>query len=251
MRNIHSTATNTVLAIGGVKSKLSICTSISQPPQSFWDDMRPKEGIIKYNCFWEKGNLVNKEYIRDIISVRNKLHKLNLIGVDSSGIAYGNISKRFNLLNTTNLNNVGLNNNLNKFIITASNTGKYKYLPATGYSIVKDFSIEKNWLKCIGLKQASSESLSHAIIYESLPNVNYIIHIHNYKLWNKYINKLPTTNQHAEYGSPEMAYEIFDLISTNSHINSKKIFVMGGHKNGLISFGQTLKQTFNSILDLI
>jgi len=193
--------------------------------------MNPEEGIIKYNCFWKKENLIDPKILEDIIPVRNKLYEMKLIGVEKNGLCYGNISKRLHQ---------------NQFIISASGTGKYEYLSETGYTIVNNFSIEENWVECIGLKQASSESLSHAAIYKKLNFINYVIHVHSSKLWSKYINMLPTTNPNIKYGTMEMAQEISNLIQNNP----KNIFIMGGHKDGIISFGENLEQAFASINNL-
>ena len=56
----------------------------------------------------------------------------------------------------------------------------------------------------------------------------------------KHLFHLPTTSKDIEYGSIEMAEAIAELI--NSYSNSKGAFVMGGHRQGIIAFGNSLQE---------
>jgi len=75
------------------------------------------------------------------------------------------------------------------------------------------------------------------------------VHIHNLQLWEKYLDVLPTTSKEVEYGTPEMAFEIGKIMSLPETLD-KKVFVMGGHKEGLISFGKTVEEAALIILSL-
>jgi ribulose-5-phosphate 4-epimerase/fuculose-1-phosphate aldolase len=89
----------------------------------------------------------------------------------------------------------------------------------------------------------SSESLTHAAIYESDANAGAIVHCHNSKLWAALLNQTPTTSKTAEYGTPEMAYEIMQLF-TRTDAQSRKIVVMAGHEGGILTFGRDLEEAF-------
>jgi L-ribulose-5-phosphate 4-epimerase len=188
------------------------------------------EGYIKFNCDWIKQEL--NEDITEINKWRNKLYSLNLIGAYENGIGFGNISIREG----------------NNFIITGSKTGGIENLTNNHFTKVTNWYFNKNNLTCAGPIEASSESLTHAAIYTSNSNINAVIHVHNLNLWEKLIHKIPTTDEKAEFGTPEMAYEIIRLFRENQ-ITKKRILVMGGHKEGIISFGKNLKEAGNVLLD--
>ena len=114
---------------------------------------KPDEGYIKFNLNWEeKGFDFNYMDFLQINSYRKKLYELELIGAYPDGIGFGNISIR---------------NNKSEFIISGSATGNFKNLTKKHYSLVKDYNIHKNSVLCKDLNKASSESLTHAAIYES------------------------------------------------------------------------------------
>jgi ribulose-5-phosphate 4-epimerase/fuculose-1-phosphate aldolase len=92
--------------------------------------------------------------------------------------------------------------------------------------------------------------LTHAAIYEASPKINGVIHIHNLQAWEKYKNKLPTTNENIEYGTPEMATEIFRLFRETNAIE-EKIIIMGGHKEGIIVFGENLEEAGDKLKILL
>jgi L-ribulose-5-phosphate 4-epimerase len=107
----------------------------------------------------------------------------------------------------------------------------------------------KNSLWCRGLIKASAESMSHAAIYSANAEVGAIVHIHDRNLWEKYLDVFPATDKKVEYGTPEMAYEI-GRIMTYPQTLEKKVFVMGGHEEGIISFGKTVEEAALTILAL-
>jgi L-ribulose-5-phosphate 4-epimerase len=190
------------------------------------------EGIIKFNCKWIKNKPLNSELIKNLNIWRDKLYKLGFIGVNNDGIGYGNISNRFLK---------------NQFIITGSATGKLKTLKNQHYTIVLDFNLKKNSLTAEGPIIASSESLTHAVIYEYDKSVNAVIHIHSKELWSKLINNVPTTDKSVEYGTRDMAKEII-LLFKEKNLHEKKILVMAGHEEGIISFGKDLDEAGQVLL---
>ena len=191
--------------------------------------VKPDEGYIKFNLNWtEKEFNFSDQEFNLINSYRTKLFELNLIGAYPNGIGFGNISIR---------------TNNNEFIISGSATGNFKKLEKKHYSLVTNFDIKNNQVTSKGLTKASSESLSHAAIYMSNKDINSVIHIHNQKMWDKYLNNLPTTNKKAEFGTPELAFEIQKKIE-----NSNGIIIMGGHPEGIISYGQTIEEAYNLLL---
>ena len=191
------------------------------------------EGYIKYNCFWDKSEIeVAESVLRELNEIRSKLIHLGMIGKIPDGPGFGNISVR-----KTN----------NEFYITGTNTGHVPTLKPRHLSFVNKVSIQKNEVWCKGLSQASSESLSHAVIYEDLAWVNAVIHVHHKPIWQQNLNKLPTTIINIAYGTVELANDITQKLKTTS---DAKVLILGGHEDGLISYGTNLSLAFDSVLKL-
>ncbi len=191
------------------------------------------DGYIKFKCNFEKIDCIKFEDISNIIEIRNRLYKHKLIGCYPNNIAFGNISKRMTS---------------KSFIITGTNTSCKAKISERDFSYVVNWNIKQNTITCKGLIQASSESLSHAAIYEILPDAYCVIHIHNNKLWEKYLNILPTSIQTAQYGTPEIALSIQQLIRKQPLNNT---IVMGGHPDGIISWDLSPEKVFQNIINIL
>ena len=184
------------------------------------------EGYIKFKANWIKSAPFGQEKIKELNEYRSKLYTLNLIGAYENGIGFGNISQRIE--------------QSDQFIISGSKTGTYAPLNGKHYAKVTTVDISQNTLDCIGATIASSESMSHAVIYQTCPEINGVIHIHHLDLWQKLLFQVPTTASGATYGTPEMANSIIDLMKSTD-LKAQKIFVMQEHKEGIFTFGNDLK----------
>jgi ribulose-5-phosphate 4-epimerase/fuculose-1-phosphate aldolase len=184
------------------------------------------EGYIKYECLWTRTPALNNPVTRVIDKWRRPLFDAGLIGqCEDTGIGFGNISVR--------------SESSRQFIITGTQTGHLENLDGRHFAQVTDYDIRKNQLSCEGAIQASSESLTHAAIYELDPAVHAIVHVHSDSLWHKHRDAIPTTNAAVAYGTPEMAEE-FGRLYRETDFARTGIAVMGGHDGGLISIGHHL-----------
>jgi len=194
-----------------------------------------EEGVIKFKANWIKAAPPDFDDIKELNEWRDKLYDAKLIGKNDDGIGYGNISTRFNA---------------NNFIITGSSTGKLPKLGAEHYTLVTAFDLDKNTVTNVGAVIASSESLTHAVIYESHEKVNAVIHVHHFTLWKKLLQMLPSTGKDIEYGTPAMAKEIQRLFE-ESNLVEKKIFAMAGHEGGIVSFGKNLTEAGQKLFSML
>lgn len=194
------------------------------------------EGYIKFNCIWDqaKVSFPASEY-RQLEKARSELYSFGLIGAYPDGVGFGNISMR--------------SKDDRSFIISGSATGGLSKLVPEDYSLVTDYRITHNTIFCTGLIQASSESLTHAAIYQSVSHVGAVIHVHCLWLWEKLIDKYPTTAAGIEYGTPEMARAVGQLAS-NIKDDEDKLIVMGGHREGILAFGHHIKDAMQSIISV-
>lgn len=193
-----------------------------------------EDGYIKFNCEFVRSSALASSKLVNLKKWRDKLYTLGLIGAYPDGIGFGNISERIP--------------GSDRFVITGSATGNIPCLDDDGYTTVVEYSFPRNYLKCEGPVKASSESLSHAAIYHSDRSVNAVIHIHHLKLWEYSINRIPTTSTFVQYGTPGMALEISRLFA-ETDLPCKKILVMGGHREGLVSFGRDLEEAGTVIIN--
>lgn len=185
------------------------------------------EGYIKFQANWTKTPPLPEEELRELNRWRNRMYDLKLIGAYDDGVGYGNISRRWDADG--------------RFIISGSATGNLEKLGPEHYSLVTAVDIDQNRLTCRGPVIASSESMSHAVIYQECPEVNAVIHIHHLGIWKTLLHKVPTTYREATYGSPEMARSIIRLLR-ETELRATKIFVMEGHREGVFTFGETLDE---------
>lgn len=190
------------------------------------------EGYIKYQCNWIKSDIIQPQQIEEINKWRTLLFDEGYIGMYENGIGFGNISIRVDE---------------NLFLVSGSATGGIRHLSAEHYALVTDYNFIINQLTCEGMTMASSESLTHAAIYSCSKETNAVIHVHHKEKWTRLLHHAATTNPSIAYGTPEMAYAIQNLILENN-IGNNKLIVMGGHEEGLISFGKTLEEAASTIL---
>jgi L-ribulose-5-phosphate 4-epimerase len=137
--------------------------------------------------------------LAELNACRRKLLEQHLIGVDSTGIGFGNLSVR-----------EGVSRN---FYITGSATGGLPELTPTDCVRVVAYDFARNCLCYEGTAIPSSESLTHAAIYECDPTISAVIHCHDSVLWRTLLERAPTSSKAVAYGTPEMAYEIMRACS--------------------------------------
>lgn len=184
----------------------------------------PDEGVIKYVSHWTPGVPLEEVELRDLIEWRDRMHQAQLIGLYPNGIGYGNISIR---------------RSAHSFAVSGTQTGHLAQTTPHHYTLVDTWDIDRNTLHCTGPIQASSESLTHAALYDYSPAIQAIIHVHNRSLWQRGQGVLPTTAASVPYGTPAMAYEMRRLLD-HSDLMQSRILIMVGHEEGVLVFGPTL-----------
>jgi ribulose-5-phosphate 4-epimerase/fuculose-1-phosphate aldolase len=186
-------------------------------------------GSVKFKCEQVPIEISRFAGFAELNRYRRKLLALGMIGVDASGVGFGNVSIR--------------NGATSRFYITGSATARIPELMPTDCAKVVAYDFARNWLQCEGSTVASSESLTHAAVYESDPTAHAVIHCHDMKLWAALLDKAPTTPKRVEYGTPEMAYAVRRLFEATD-VEKRKIFVMAAHDGGLVTFGKDLQEAF-------
>ena len=189
---------------------------------------------VKFTSERVNGELTPFDGFAELNAYRRKLRELRLIGVDSIGIGFGNLSVR--------------DGATKKFYVTGSATAGIAELKPADCTKVVAYDFERNWVGYEGSTVPSSESLTHAAIYESDAKVGAVIHCHDSRSWAVILNQAPTTSKTVKYGTPEMAYVIMRLFRVTD-LHSRKIFAMAGHKGGIVTFGRDLEEAFIVLMD--
>ncbi|MEL7341184.1 MAG: class II aldolase/adducin family protein [Bacteroidota bacterium] len=182
------------------------------------------EGYIKYQLHWQKKNAFPKSCWQELAHYRQFFYRENLIGWDDElGVGFGNLSLK------TRQTDVG-------FFISGTQTGGLSNLDQRHFCRVERYDIATNQLWCSGPIKASSESLTHAAVYEANPHYQAVVHVHHKGMWEYFFEHLPTTSIHAAYGTPEMARAIQECVLPG-HNPTPQLVIMGGHQDGILAFG--------------
>lgn len=195
-----------------------------------------EEGYIKFHCDWKKGPALSANILQSVSWGRQEMYHRGLIGAYDNGIGYGNISER--LME-------------GKLVISGSATGGLKKLEPKHFSVVDEIDVKNNRVWCSGPIKASSETMSHAVIYQTCPEVNAVVHIHDLNLWKTMVHKAPTTPASVPYGTPEMATEIIRLLNHTDARQHTGYFAMAGHEEGIIAFGKNMEHVISRINCLV
>lgn len=194
------------------------------------------EGYIKFDIDWRRGPPPDAQTVAELNRWRKPLYEAGLIGEYADlGIGFGNISMRSGAAG--------------QFVISGTQTGHLGDLGLEHYALVTDYDIAVNRVSCSGQVKASSESMTHAAIYELNPAITGVVHVHSATMWNRLINSLPTTNPDVAYGTPAMAQEFLRLYH-DTDFAEKGVAIMAGHDEGILSFGTDLTEAAGRILDL-
>ncbi len=176
--------------------------------------------------------LTSFDALPELNAYRARLRSLGLLGADANGIGFGNVSIREGAAT--------------QFYITGSSTGHKEELFLTDCAKVVACDLARNWLEFEGNAMASSESPTHAAIYEAAGDVGAIIHCHSLKLWSALLDQAPGTPADVEYGTPEMARAVRHLFET-TNLRERKVFAMAGHREGVIAFGKHLPDAYAAL----
>jgi hypothetical protein len=184
-----------------------------------------EEGVIKYQLDFTPGQPLDASSLADLIAWQRIMRDLGLLGRDPArygGLAYGNLSVRV----------AG-----NGFVISASQAADQAQPTAQDYCLVTAWDCTGNRLVAQGPARPSSESLTHAALYDADPAIGCIIHGHSPEIWQKREPLgLNSTSPEVAYGTPAMASEMARLYREHG-FGGQGALAMGGHQDGIVGFG--------------
>lgn len=187
------------------------------------------EGVIKFKLEHTPAGPLPESDLAEIICWRQWMYEHGLIGVvetPEGQIGYGNISVR----------------HPQGFIVSGSQTGHLAELDKSHFALVDAAYPQENQLTSRGPIKPSSESLTHAVVYDQDLAIRCVMHAHHKPIWLAATRLgLPQTSPDVAYGTPNMAAETARLFR-ETDVRQIGIFAMAGHLDGIVSFGETAEQ---------
>ena len=180
---------------------------------------------------------VPHDQLREINAWRRVLHLTQLLGQDPDrydGFGYGNISQR------AGPSSGGADQP--RFVISGTQTGYLADLTEEHYAAVLACYPERNLVVAEGPIWPSSETMTHGMVYAVDGGVRSVIHVHSPHIWRAArALGIPATDESVAQGTPEMAEEVRRLFQ-DTQVRDRLIFAMGGHVDGVVSFGRSVKE---------
>lgn len=197
------------------------------------------EGVIKFQASWTQSGL--DPSLRPgacaLIAWREMMVLTQIVGQDQArygGAGFGNVSCRVSPW--TN------GRGHRKFLITGTQTGGLRTVGLQDFCLVERYDYRKNTVTARGPSQPSSEAMTHGAVYDLSPSIRFVLHAHSPHIWHLADRlRVPVTDPDVPYGTPEMAGEV-DRLAHSSSLLDCQIFSMGGHEDGVITFGKTVEE---------
>ncbi len=194
--------------------------------------MAELEGTIQfaYELTPDESIKLSADDFADLSAWRSLLFDLRLLGQTPDryqGYGYGNLSVRADDAET--------------FVVTASQTSGEATLLHEHLVLITHCNLERFWVDASGSEPPSSESMTHAMIYQADPRIRCVFHVHCPDMWGyRTLLKLPQTPVDVPYGSPAMVAAVRDLLETNQ--SRPLIFATAGHEDGIFACGHNPRE---------
>jgi len=175
------------------------------------------EKRVKFKTIFLSDEVPNDKEIEKLKNWCNQFHK-NDLSLPKDGTSTGNLSFRGE----------------DGFIITATVLKTKENLSNDCFVRVVNYDIHKNTFYVEGVKEPSSESILHFLLYNTRGDINAIFHGHSKLISNNAEKlKLPVTEEEAPPGTIELANEVLSSLDNNF------IIIRNG---GFVSLGTNMKE---------
>ena len=208
-----------------------------------------EEGVIRFGAYHRPGTLDSQAYgtvAQPLIAWRNRLHRAGLVGRDPNrygGVGFGNLSGRLPPF-------PGLPG-ARSFLITGTQTSGLPSINLADLCVVNRYDAKYNWVESFGLVQPSSESMTHGVLYDAEPAIRYVFHGHSPIIWGQACAlDLPVTDPAVDCGTPAMCREV-EWFLRDPAVCRERVLVMGGHRDGILAFGETTDEAGQRLIDLL
>jgi len=207
----------------------------------------PGEGVIRFDVRHEQRPLEERVLgatARVLSAWRELLAGIGVIGRDPGryeGLGYGNVSARVGPFGD-------VARGRRRFLVSGSQTGGLAHLTLREYALVESWDLEENRVSSAGLVAPSSESLTHAALYDVSPAIRVVLHAHAPDLWrHARALGLPVSRPEAANGTTAMALEVQRLYREGTFA-STRVAAMGGHEDGVLAFGGSAEEAGTALV---
>jgi hypothetical protein len=192
--------------------------------------MAEQEGVIQFSYTLAPGSAaMDADVFSALAAWRSILRDLEILGEDPErygGFGYGNLSVR---------------QASGGFMITASQTSGCAVLERDQLVQVTRSDLAGFRVNAVGSMAPSSESLTHAIVYDADPRVNVVFHVHSPVIWRARERLgIPATAADVPYGTPAMAKAVYTLMTREQR--RPLLFATAGHEDGVFAAGATIPE---------
>ncbi|MCC7070731.1 MAG: class II aldolase/adducin family protein [Deltaproteobacteria bacterium] len=202
-----------------------------------------REGVIKFAATHQSGPLPRAatDLVGLLAGWRRILFDLGLLGRDGAryqGAAYGNLSARVGPFPGER--------GARAFAITGTQTSDRRDLGPEDFCVVSAADVKRNHVTSHGPSLPSSESMTHATVYDASPTIRAVFHVHAPAIFEARLG-LPETAPDVDYGTPEMAREVARLWRSTA-LADARVFVMRGHHDGVVAFGKSIDDAGGALI---
>lgn len=180
--------------------------------------------MIRFRADHDPGPLPKQalRVARRLLAPRAELRRRGWLGRDADrygGFAYGNLSARCG----------------DGFVVSGTQTSDLDGTEDELFCWVRGWRLEENRVTSTGPVAPSSESLSHAALYQAASRVRAVLHVHAPELFESAAGRaLPATGPEAEAGTVAIA---LDLLRLGRALPAAGVVRMAGHRDGLLAHG--------------
>jgi L-ribulose-5-phosphate 4-epimerase len=197
------------------------------------------EGTIRFAYGLEppEGPVTDAATLQNLRGWRAVFRRLSLLGQDAErygGLGFGNLSARDTRAGEA-------------FVITASQTSGAPDLTEEDLVRITHSDPGRFWVDAIGHQPPSSETLTHAMVYQADSTIGWVFHVHSPDIWQRAGElALPATAGDVPYGSPAMAAAVAELLA--EHADRPITFVTLGHEDGVFACARSADGAAGALL---
>ncbi len=206
----------------------------------------PQEGVIKFRAAHQVRPLEERRYgelVCKLIAWREILGLTGLVGQAPGryeGYGFGNISAR--------VGPPGAARGRRAFLITGTQTAGERCVGLDHFALIENYDYHRNRVESHGCVEPSSETMTHAALYDVSPAIRCVLHAHSPVVWRRARElRIPTTDANIPYGTPEMALAV-QRLHDSTGLPEIRILAMGGHEDGIVVFGRTPEEAGEVLL---
>lgn len=137
-----------------------------------------------------------------------------------------------------------------EFLITASQTAAAPALADEDLVRITHSNPARFWVDARGHQPPSSETLTHAMIYQADITIGWVFHVHCPEIWQQAGELgLPVTGEQVPYGSAAMVEAVSGLLS--AHDTRPLVFATLGHQDGIFACGASADETGGALMSVL